>query len=124
MIFIDTHVAVWLFYGRKDEFSDTAREAIENNDLRLSPMSCLELNYLHEVGKIANDMQCILPVLTTSFAVEVHESNFWLVIQESASLQWTRDPFDRLICAQAVLEGRKLLTRDRNILSNFKQAFW
>ena len=37
---------------------------------------------------------------------------------------WTRDPFDRLIAAQALVSGERLLTRDRLIRANCSWAFW
>jgi PIN domain nuclease of toxin-antitoxin system len=39
-------------------------------------------------------------------------------------LSWTRDPFDRTITAQALVEGQRLLTRDWIIRENCSIAFW
>ena len=124
MIFIDTHVAVWLFYGEKDEFSSLARKSIESNALFVSPMVALELNYLKEIGRIEHDSEAVLPALKAQFGVEVFESNFMDIIQEAGTFKWTRDPFDRIISAHAFLEGMKLLTRDKNIRAQFELAFW
>jgi PIN domain nuclease of toxin-antitoxin system len=37
-------------------------------------------------------------------------------------MKWTRDPFDRIIAAQAAVDATPLLTRDRIILSNYPHA--
>lgn len=37
---------------------------------------------------------------------------------------WTRDPFDRIITAQAAVSGAVLLTRDERIRANYRQAVW
>jgi PIN domain nuclease of toxin-antitoxin system len=40
------------------------------------------------------------------------------------SLNWTRDPFDRLIAAQALCRGIPLLTKDESIRRRIKLAAW
>jgi PIN domain nuclease of toxin-antitoxin system len=45
-------------------------------------------------------------------------------VQAAAGLSWTRDPFDRLIAAHAILADATLLTADRTILANLPQAAW
>ncbi|HPQ42427.1 MAG TPA: PIN domain-containing protein [bacterium] len=47
-MFLDTHVVVWLYEGRTELFTDAARNAIDANDLAISPMVLLELAYLEE----------------------------------------------------------------------------
>ena len=39
-------------------------------------------------------------------------------------VKWTRDPFDRIITAQAELCGAKLLTKDRTIHNYYVNAAW
>jgi PIN domain nuclease of toxin-antitoxin system len=46
------------------------------------------------------------------------------LVQAAADLSWTRDPFDRLIAAHAIVAGAPLLTADRTILDNLPQATW
>lgn len=46
------------------------------------------------------------------------------LIAAALSLDWTRDPFDRLICAHAAVVGGELATKDRSIRANFAPAFW
>jgi PIN domain nuclease of toxin-antitoxin system len=47
------------------------------------------------------------------------------VALEAIDVDWTTDPFDRLIVAQAIANSNaKLITRDRLIRKNYPQAVW
>ena len=50
MIRIDTHVAVWLYLGESEKLRPVAH-LLEGNQLIISPMVLLELQFLYEVGK-------------------------------------------------------------------------
>jgi PIN domain nuclease of toxin-antitoxin system len=51
VIHLDTHVVAWLFAGRLDLLSEPARSVIEAEDLVISPMVILELEYLFEINR-------------------------------------------------------------------------
>lgn len=51
MIYLDTHVLVWLYAGRPDLLPAGARALIDANALLVSPIVALELQYLHETGR-------------------------------------------------------------------------
>ena len=53
MIYLDTHVVVWLYAGLIERVSQKARDLISAQDLAISPMVSLELAYLQETGRIA-----------------------------------------------------------------------
>ena len=40
------------------------------------------------------------------------------------SLDWTRDAFDRIIVANAMIQKSALLTKDQQILQHYKLAIW
>jgi acetylornithine deacetylase/succinyl-diaminopimelate desuccinylase-like protein len=46
------------------------------------------------------------------------------VVPVGDTAAWTRDPFDRLIVANAMADGATLITADRVILRHFDQAIW
>jgi PIN domain nuclease of toxin-antitoxin system len=46
------------------------------------------------------------------------------LVEAATKLDWTRDPFDRMISAQAIVAGAPLLTADRTILANLPLATW
>jgi len=52
LIYLDTHIVVWLYAGLSDRFSDLAKSLIDSHDLYISPMVRLELKYLNEIGRI------------------------------------------------------------------------
>ena len=39
-------------------------------------------------------------------------------------ITWTRDPFDRIIVAQAKIRNSALVTRDREIRLHYSKAVW
>jgi PIN domain nuclease of toxin-antitoxin system len=52
MIFLDTHIIVWLYQADVSKLSAKAIDIIEENDLYVSPIVCLELQYLNEINRI------------------------------------------------------------------------
>jgi len=46
------------------------------------------------------------------------------LIQAATDLSWTRDPFDRLIAAHAIVADAPLATADETILEHLPQAVW
>ena len=124
MIYLDTHVVVWLFGGLTDELSPVAVGAIEANELLVSPIVRLELQYLFETGRILAKPDAVLSALATELGLATCALAFPAVIQNALSVNWTRDPFDRIIVAQAVTGKRALLTRDQTIHNNFSRAVW
>lgn len=124
-IYLDTHVIIWLRQKELDKFSQNAIRAIEESAfLLVSPMVVLELKYLYELGKLLDTPHNIIGDLDDMIGVRVDEINFYEVVKKSFDLEWTRDPFDRLIVANAIAKGHKLLTRDEKILTNFSDAFF
>jgi len=52
MIYLDTHVVVWLYAGDKKRFPAAVCKRIEDNELLISPIVLLELQYLKETGRL------------------------------------------------------------------------
>ena len=124
IIFVDTHVVVWLYIGNTELFSKTALEKIRKSELYISPVVKLELRYLYEIGRINEKPEKILKSLNKEIGLKQSDDNFIEIINEAVKLDWTRDPFDRIITAQAKIRGLRLLTKDQTILSNCQLAFW
>ena len=124
MIFIDTHVAVWLYAGDSDRLSPQAKVLLENNDILISPAAVLELQYLYEINKVTIESGSIVEFLQTSIGLQICECSFHRVISDALPLNWTRDPFDRLITAQAITRNILLVTKDAVIRRNCKLAVW
>lgn len=122
MTYLDTHVVVWLHNGDTGLLSSRAKEAIEQNDLFISPMVQLELQYLSEIDKIKVSPHRILDSLSRDIGLSTCRKPFDRVIRQSLHYQWTRDPFDRIITAQAALDHNALLTRDESIVKHYSHA--
>lgn len=124
MIYLDTHAVVWLYAGLTEPFSRQARSFINEHDLLISPVVQLEMQYLYEIGRLTVDSPTITVDLERRLGLHVCDLSFSAVVGRALNLSWTRDPFDRLIVAQAEVGEGLLLTKDRNILQHFAQAVW
>lgn len=124
MIYLDTHVVVWLYAGEHARLARTASRLIETESLLISPVLLLELALLEETGRIKIREQAIFAELQESLALSVCDLPFAEVAARSLLQKWTRDPFDRLIVAQATARGARLITKDRLIRRHFKDAVW
>ena len=87
-------------------------------------MAVLELEVLFELKRIAHDSAEIIAGLGRQFGLTVASTPFVAVIEAARTFAWTRDPFDRLIVANAIADGARLLTADETILANFNDAVW
>ena len=87
-------------------------------------MVALEMQYLHEVGRISEDAGVVLTDLSRKLGLAQAEGDFSSVAAAAVDLGWTRDPFDRLIVAHAALHGATLMTKDRLIRRNYQHAVW
>jgi PIN domain nuclease of toxin-antitoxin system len=124
MIYLDTHVVVWLFIPKIDLLSDPVKRQINSEHLLLSPMVLLELEYLYESGRIKENAETILNSLTKTTGLTVCDFPFPRIARAARKLIWTRDPFDRIIVGHAVARGKKIITKDRSILDNYTGAVW
>ena len=125
MIYLDTHVVAWLFATAGEMLSPAARTAIdEADDIRISPMVRLELQYLYEIGCVTEAAAIVLDRLCPALGITVCETSFVSVVHAAESLAWTRDPFDRLIVAQAALREAPLVTKDGVLHANYRRCVW
>jgi PIN domain nuclease of toxin-antitoxin system len=124
MIYLDTHVLLWLNAGLLDRFTARGRRLLEQNDLLISPCVKLELHYLFEIGRTTVPAIRIVDDLEAQIGLSICDLPFGVVVNRALALDWTRDPFDRLICAQALCRGIPLLTKDKTIRRRVKLAVW
>ena len=124
MIYLDTHVVVWLFSGLTDKFSATAQRLINDNETHISPVVRLELQYLFEIQRVAETPDTIVTDLVNRIGLQICTRPFNLVVTQALTCTWTRDPFDRLITANAALRDSILLSKVHNILQHYAHARW
>ena len=123
-VFIDTHVVIWLFLNDKNKFSSKAVALIEKSELVVPAIVITELGLLYEIKRINYTPQQILDSLQQTIGVKISHLSFEKVAFKSTEILWTRDPFDRLITATAMLDNAKLITKDQMILENYENAVW
>ncbi|HEX4668835.1 MAG TPA: PIN domain-containing protein [Solirubrobacterales bacterium] len=124
LILIDTHIVGWLYEGEERRLPRRARARLEAEAPCVSPIVELELTYLHEVGRVTEPAAAPLAALRRTIGLEIADTSLAELVQAAAGLTWTRDPFDRLIAAHAIVADAPLLTADRTILDNLPQAIW
>lgn len=124
VIYLDTHAVAWLYAGQAERFSPPAQQAIEGNDLLISPMVVLELQYLFEIQRVTDPSRQVFDALEQAIGLTVCDLPFPRVVQRSVQQSWTRDPFDRIIVAQAALREANLVTKDRKIRARYPRALW
>ncbi len=124
VVYLDTHVVVWLYSNKLSFFSPQVLKIIEHHPLRISPMVLLEIEYLYECGKIKVKSALILKELSQTIGLKVEKSAFEDIIYEAIDLSWTKDPFDRMIVAQAKHAQAALITKDEQIQQHYKKAVW
>lgn len=122
--YLDTHVVAWLFAGDVARLSAAARAAIEAHDLRLSPAVLLELQYLYETKRVTDTADTVVDDLRNRVTLQVCDLPFPDVARHALTLSWTRDPFDRLIVAQAAVRDAVLVTKDRFLRKHYGRALW
>jgi PIN domain nuclease of toxin-antitoxin system len=110
-LLLDTHALLWSL-GRPESLSLDARRAIEDgeNDVFVSPASPWEVAIKRAAGKLE---------ATGDLADEIEAAAFVAlpITTEHAILAGTlpphhRDPFDRMLIAQARIEGLIIVSRD------------
>jgi PIN domain nuclease of toxin-antitoxin system len=125
LIYLDTHVVAWLYaQGGALIPRSVARLIEETSDLRISPMVRLELRYLFEIGRVGEPPLPVLDLLGSTLGLTLCTAPFPAVAREAEAQDWTRDPFDRLIVAQASLFNAPLVTKDAAIHTHYHQAVW
>ena len=97
---------------------------METEAIAVSPVVELELTYLYEIGRVSEPASAPLSALERVFRLEIVDTSLAELIQAANALSWTRDPFDRLISAHAIVANAPLLTADRTILDNLSLATW
>jgi PIN domain nuclease of toxin-antitoxin system len=87
-------------------------------------VAVLELRYLHDVRRARDPVPVMLAALRQELGLEVSDGSIAELGQAAMDLSWTRDPFDRLISAHAIVANAPLITADETIRANLPLATW
>jgi PIN domain nuclease of toxin-antitoxin system len=124
LIYLDTHIVVWLYAGLLEKFSQSIQAILNENEILISPIVRLELQYLFEIERVREPAHTIVSDMTDRIGLRICEKAFNAVVNQSIKLTWARDPFDRLIVANAALNDNILISKDTNILEHYAHARW
>jgi PIN domain nuclease of toxin-antitoxin system len=126
-LLLDTCTFLWILGGAK-ELSSAAREAFADpsNEVFLSAASAWEIAVKHRLGKLPLPAAPgeFVPAQRTAHGIET------LPVDEEAALHVAklpdlhRDPFDRMLVAQALLGGLVVLTPDESIGGYPVRTLW
>ena len=123
-LLLDTNVAVWLLLGDRDRVSPSAVRALEDttNDVALSAISFWEIAIKRSLGKVT---------LSDGWARALQRLGFDpmpITALHAAAVEFLpwhhRDPFDRLLVAQASVERCALVTADRRLGAYPVDTLW
>jgi PIN domain nuclease of toxin-antitoxin system len=112
-LLLDTHIALWAITGDAtlgEEFLDRLRH---DPDIFLSPVSLWEITIKQATGKLAGPADLAERVRDMGFReLPVTHTH---AIAAGRLPPHHRDPFDRMLVAQAATEGLTLVSRDESI---------
>jgi PIN domain nuclease of toxin-antitoxin system len=110
---LDTHFLIWIVVGvpRLDEFPWLERYA----PWGVSPISFLEIQFLAEVGKVEVRQPEFVDAVGSDSRFIVDDVPFDRMIRQALPLEWTRDPFDRILAAHSSSRRVPLCTLDRRM---------
>jgi PIN domain nuclease of toxin-antitoxin system len=120
---LDTHVVVWLYANDRARLRPVWSR-LERATLAISPMVTLELELLREIGRLRVGGGDIVADLVARIGLQVSTTSMVQVIGHALALSWTRDPFDRLIVANALADDAPLITKDETIRKHLPNAVW
>lgn len=124
LIFLDTHAVIWLYSGELDLFSKKVLQMINENRICISHIVKLEIKYLNEIGRIRQKPDIIIDALIDEIGLTFSKNSFERVINQAIHLDFTHDPFDRIIVADASINDSYLISKDEIIINNYKNTVW
>jgi PIN domain nuclease of toxin-antitoxin system len=126
-VLVDTHVLLWMM-SRSARLSGTAREALADpiNELCFSLAGYWEMGIKMSLGKLE-----LAPGWDHAIPREMARNGIDVLpitpahVHEVTKLPWIhRDPFDRLMIAQAIVEKATILTSDRSFPEYTVPVLW
>jgi PIN domain nuclease of toxin-antitoxin system len=123
--YLDTHVVLWLAAGKVTRLEPKARRLIDMAELLLPAMAFLELEYLHELGKTKFPARDLLKKIEHEVGLRVCDLPFSTIAGAALDEKWTRDPFDRLIVANAKAKGFAwIISADEQMRKHYPRTVW
>jgi PIN domain nuclease of toxin-antitoxin system len=123
-LLLDTNVAVWLLLGKRASVSPDAQAALtdERNSISISAVSVWEIAIKRSLGKLQVDSGWAKALMRLDFDPMLVTSEHAELVEH---LPWHhRDPFDRLLVAQAAHEDHVLVSADARMTAYDVEVVW
>lgn len=126
-LLLDTHALIWAL-GDDPRLSSAAREAIDDrgNEILVSAASAMEITTKYRLGKLPQAEQlasAFLPTIRAADYIPLPISVEHAVSAGALAIPH-KDPFDRLLIAQARLEGALLVSNEMLFDGFGVERFW
>lgn len=111
-LLLDTHALLW-WLDSPERLTSAATAAIENtrNEVAVSAVNAIEISIKTALGKMTAPGDLEEQIVANAF------TELALTVQHGAALRelplYHRDPFDRMLIAQARCDGLTVITADR-----------
>lgn len=113
-LLLDTHIYLW-FVRDDPKLGGSARRLIRDaEDVFVSSASIWEIAIKASLGKLSTDV-AMLPTFVENSGFRELSIRFSHAVQVRRLPLFHRDPFDRMLIAQATVESLHLLTADRKL---------
>lgn len=126
-LLLDTHAFLW-WVTASPEFSRRARDLVADstNEIFFSAASGWELAIKAGLGRVRlpEDPERFIPTQVAANAFEVLPVHLRHALQVFALPALHRDPFDRMLVAQAIVEGMAILSSDPLIARYPVEVVW
>jgi PIN domain nuclease of toxin-antitoxin system len=123
-LLLDTNVVIWLLTGEREAISDGALEHLtdESNALSVSAVSPWEIATKRSLGRLELGSNWFRSLLQLDF------EHMPITAEHAArceALPWHhRDPFDRMLVAQAISERHTIVSADRRLGAYEVEVLW
>ena len=124
LVFLDTHAAIWLYSGDLELFNKKVLQLISKDRICISHIVKLEIKYLNEIGRIKQNPNVIIDALINEIGLTFSTNSFERVVNQAIHLDFTRDPFDRIIVADAWINNSILISKDDVIRKHYQNTIW
>ena len=102
-----------------------AQAVLDFATLLVSPIVLLELEYLYGIHRTNFRARDVQAKMSRDLSISVCDLPFGRVADAALDENWTRDPFDRLIVAQAKANGLTgLVTADERMREHYPMVIW
>lgn len=126
-LLLDTCTFLWIV-GGADDLSPRARDAFVDpaNEVYLSAASAWEMAVKHRLGRLPlpEPPEVFVPAQRTAHGISPLEVDEEAALHVGKLPDLHRDPFDRMLVAQALVAGLVLLTPDEAIRQYPVRTLW